>query len=111
MAKRPDRRIEPSFDGPKRGLSVSEADRVLPSRGRAKGKAKGAKARGKGRGGARRRGLLGGFGRLFYWTFVLAIWAGIGVTGMVVYYGAKMPASTTWSIPDRSPNIKIVAVD
>ncbi|TIU07163.1 MAG: penicillin-binding protein, partial [Mesorhizobium sp.] len=28
-----------------------------------------------------------------------------------VYYGAKMPAATTWSIPDRAPNIKIVSVD
>ena len=51
------------------------------------------------------------FGRLFYWTFVLAIWGGIAGAGIVVYYGAKMPAATTWSIPDRSPNIKIVSVD
>ena len=51
------------------------------------------------------------FGRLFYWCFVLAIWGGIAGAGIVVYYGAKMPAATTWSIPDRSPNIKIVSVD
>ena len=50
-------------------------------------------------------------GRLFYWCFVLAIWGGIAVAGIVVYYGAKMPAATTWSIPDRAPNIKIVSVD
>ena len=42
---------------------------------------------------------------------MLAIWGGIAGAGIVVYYGAKMPAATTWSIPDRSPNIKIVSAD
>ena len=59
----------------------------------------------------RRRGLFGILARLVYWGFVLAIWGGIAAAGMVVYYGAKMPAATTWSIPDRAPNIKIVSVD
>jgi penicillin-binding protein 1A len=59
----------------------------------------------------RRSGLFGLFGRLVYWCFVLAIWGGIAAAGVVVYYGAKMPAATTWEIPDRAPNIKIVSVD
>ena len=42
---------------------------------------------------------------------MLAIWGGIAAAGMVVYYGAKMPSATTWAIPARSPNIKIVSVD
>lgn len=61
--------------------------------------------------GKNRRGLFGVFARLLYWCFVLAIWGGIAAAGIVVYYGAKMPAATTWSIPDRAPNIKIVSVD
>lgn len=55
-----------------------------------------------------KRGLIGG---LFYWLFVLGLWAGIGVTGIVVYYAAKMPSATTWAIPERAPNVKIVAKD
>ena len=116
MAKRNNRRIEPTFDSPSkakgRGLSVTEDDRVVPGR---KAKTARRKPAGKGprsaRGGRRKRGLMSRMGRLFYWTFVLAIWGGIAAAGVIVYYGAKMPAATTWSIPDRSPNIKIVSVD
>ncbi|UCI08983.1 transglycosylase domain-containing protein [Mesorhizobium sp. B1-1-8] len=116
MANRRDSRIEPSFEGSPRakssdGFSVSEEDRVVPgSRKASKGKSAKAKSRSRGRS-ASRRGLVGIFGRLLYWCFVLCIWGGIAVAGIVVYYGAKMPAATTWSIPDRAPNIKIVSVD
>jgi penicillin-binding protein 1A len=124
MANR-NRRIEPTFDEPKRakaasGLSVSEEDRVVPSprkRSASGGKKPAAKARARaepaarGRGRRRRRGLMGVATRLVYWCFVLAIWGGIGVAGIVAFYGAKMPSATTWSIPDRPPNVKIVSVD
>ena len=56
----------------------------------------------------------GGFPRLrslLYWCIVLGIWAGIGVGGLVLYYGAQMPAASAWSIPDRAPNIKILSTD
>ncbi len=76
----------------------------------AKKKAAAPAARGR-RGKARRSGLIGGIGRLAYWAFVLMIWCGIVGAGVVVYYGARMPAATTWSIPDRAPNIKMVSVD
>ncbi|MBT1158099.1 penicillin-binding protein [Aminobacter anthyllidis] len=118
MANRNDRRIEPSFDGPRNAaddddFSVREEDRVVPSRRKAPAKRKSSKARATPRGRSRKpkRGLFGIFGRLVYWCFVLAIWGGIAAAGIVVYYGAKMPSSTTWAIPDRSPNIKIVGVD
>jgi len=116
MARNGDRRIEPTFDRPAKGktsrdLSVSEDDRVIPSRrGKSAPAKKAAVTRGR-KSKARRGGLIGGLGRLAYWGFVLAIWCGIATAGVVVYYGAKMPAATTWSIPDRSPNIKIVSVD
>ena len=115
MAKRDDRRIEPTFEGSAKrkaahSLSVSEDDRVVPSRKTTASRSKAKQSRKGGRAG-RRTGMFSRFGRLFYWTFVLAIWGGIAAAGIVVYYGAKMPAATTWSIPDRSPNIKIVSVD
>jgi len=116
MAGRRDRRIEPSFGEPSRaapedGFSVREEDRVVPSRRKAAPKRKSSKAKDRRRRGRSGRGLLGVFGRLVYWCFVLAIWGGIAAAGIVVYYGAKMPAATTWEIPDRAPNIKIVSVD
>lgn len=115
MADRRDKRIEPNFDGPSQtasstGFSVREEDRVVPGNRKSSSKRGSAKAK-SARGGRRRRSKTGLFGRLVYWCFVLAIWGGIAVAGVVVYYGAKMPAATTWSVPDRAPNIKIVDVD
>jgi len=104
MAKRTDSRIEPSFEGsprakPSAGLSVSEEDRVVPSNRKTSARRKSSKAKSSRRGRSRsRRGLFGILARLFYWCFVLAIWGGIA-------------AATTWAIPDRAPNIKIVSVD
>ena len=117
MADRRDRRIEPSFEGPSRatpsaGFSVSEEDRVVPSNRKTSRRQKSARAKSaRGRRGRSRRRLFGRFGRLVYWCFVLALWGGIAAAGVTVYYGAKMPAATTWAIPDRAPNIKIVSVD
>ncbi|MBN9552505.1 MAG: penicillin-binding protein, partial [Alphaproteobacteria bacterium] len=117
MANRRDSRIEPSFEDSPRaksseGFSVSEEDRVVPRTRKSAARGKSAKAKSRSRGRDRnRRGLLGIATRLVYWCFVLCIWGGIAVAGIVVYYGAKMPAATTWSVPDRAPNIKIVSVD
>ena len=58
------------------------------------------------------RGLFGRFGRLFYWSFVLAIWGGIARRRhRRLLRRARCRAPTTWSIPDRPPNVKIVSVD
>jgi penicillin-binding protein 1A len=132
---RKDTRIEPTFGDPaeeedESGLSVSEDDRVIPTsrRGREpaprRKPARAARAdredreeaferaprarRGKVK---KRRGLFGGLMRLVYWAFVLAIWGGIAAAGVAIYYGAKMPSATSWAIPDRPPNVKIVDVD
>jgi penicillin-binding protein 1A len=55
--------------------------------------------------------LLSKIRRFFYWMFVLSIWGFIGIIALVAYYGAKMPSATTWAIPARAPNVKIVAND
>jgi penicillin-binding protein 1A len=35
----------------------------------------------------------------------------VAVAGIVVYYGAQLPSSNTWAIPERPPNIKVLAAD
>ncbi|WP_175552076.1 transglycosylase domain-containing protein [Pararhizobium antarcticum] len=131
-------RIEPSFEGGRgRGdddLHVSAGDRIggggksgrsASSSGKAS-TARSAASKSAGdrepvrksarrRGGGSRRGGSGGglFGlvrSLFYWCFVLGIWGGIGIAGLVLYYGARMPNATSWTIPERPPNVKILAV-
>ena len=123
-SSRRSQRIEPTFDAAPRGargLSVSEDDRVVPSprkspapkSGGKSGSRKRASSGGKrSRGGGRRRG---GFMRALrfaaYWCIVLGIWAGIAGAGIVVWYGAQMPSATTWAIPDRPPNVRILSLD
>ncbi|MGE0502687.1 MAG: transglycosylase domain-containing protein [Rhizobiaceae bacterium] len=112
MANR-NRRIEPTFEGPARGkgpkgLSVSEADRIVPPTRRKATKKTSGKRRG---GGRRKRGVGALVGRMMYWCFVMAIWVGIAGAGVVAWYGAQLPSAVTWSIPNRPPNVKIVAVD
>ncbi|AGA65194.1 Multimodular transpeptidase-transglycosylase [Liberibacter crescens BT-1] len=48
---------------------------------------------------------------IFYWGVILIIWTVIGIIAIALYYGARMPSATTWVIPDRAPNIKILAED
>jgi penicillin-binding protein 1A len=126
---RSDKRVEPSFEGsrpsddfrldadervvgngrPGKRLSRAESEdrderserpeRARPSRNK--------KAPQRGQGG----GFFAPLRRLIYWCFVLGIWGGIAVGGLLLYYGAKMPAASTWAIPDRPPNMKITAVD
>lgn len=49
------------------------------------------------------------FGFLFYWGFVLSIWAGLAIVGIVGYYAMKLPSADTWAVPDRPANIRIIA--
>ncbi len=103
-SKRPKKRVEPKFDTPD---GKQPARRKKPTGAKRKGSAS--------RSGAKRRKSRSGLSRFlrgtFYWSLVASIWVGIAVTGIVIYYGAQMPASTTWAIPDRPPNVKMVAVD
>lgn len=56
-------------------------------------------------------GIFGFFRRTIYWSFVLGLWAVIAAGGVVGYYTAKLPNSASWKVPDRPPNVRIVAVD
>ena len=45
---------------------------------------------------------------LLWWGFVACLWGGLAVIGVVVYFGAQLPAANTWAIPERPPNIRIL---
>ncbi len=96
-------------------MSVSHSDRVVtPRRPAKKTKAGSRKAssRPRRRSGRRARsGLFGLVRNATYWCLVLGLWAGIAGAGIVLWYGAQMPSMTTWEIPDRPPNVRIVSVD
>lgn len=124
MAKRgKPTRIEPTFDAPaqKRAqsdLRLSAADRavVSPSNARksAKKPAKSGSARrksAKGKQARKRGGFFGFIGKGIYWCFVLGLWGAIGVAGIIGYYASKLPQSSSWAIPQRPPNVKIVSAE
>ena len=58
-----------------------------------------------------RRGFFGFIRTAIYWGLVLCLWAGIGLAGLVAYYGSRMPSASTWVIPERPPNVKINDLD
>lgn len=68
-----------------------------------------------------RRGNTGGNGngfslwrlakRGFYWSAVAGLWAFIVAMGVVIYYGVQLPNASTWRVPDRPPNVRILSID
>ncbi|SDU44374.1 transglycosylase domain-containing protein [Stappia sp. ES.058] len=59
----------------------------------------------------RRGGLVGFLRRIVYWSFVLCIWGGIAGIGVLGYYAAYLPPTSEWKVPQRPPNVRIVAAD
>lgn len=114
-------RIEPSFSGrddrdDDDDFALDADDRVVRGRSSKRVAPKSSRARQPERRKRDRREREGGsfFGfirRIVYWCIVFGIWAGIGIAGLVVYYGSRMPSASTWAIPERPPNVKIIAVD
>jgi penicillin-binding protein 1A len=117
-------RIEPRFEEARapRGavdLTASEDDRVVkPARRAAPGGGKGARGGRAKPAAARRRAPRRGGSRVLaflrgsaYWALVASIWIGIAGAVIVAFYGARMPSATTWSVPDRPPNVRIVSAD
>ncbi|MEL7429976.1 MAG: biosynthetic peptidoglycan transglycosylase, partial [Pseudomonadota bacterium] len=128
--KKKTERIEPQFAAsdrrrPSDELRVGEDDRTLPSApqpasrktqktvsSRSAGQAKPAPRRKQAAKAKPRRSFFWRFtGKAVYWGLVLAIWGGIGIAGIVGYYGSKLPSSASWAIPERPPNAKIVSRD
>lgn len=110
-------RIEPTFDRPAKSsargeLRVTADDRAVVGGKTARAKSANTRKTKAKRGQARKRG--GFFGLLrgtVYWCVVLGLWAAIGVAGIVGYYASKLPQSSSWAIPDRPPNARIVSAD
>ncbi len=115
-------RVEPSFGGSDEDESeirIDAGDRI-GARGGKRTKAPASRSEASPRDPRGRRkekqrssggGLTGFISRMVYWCIVLGIWGAIGVAGIVFYYGARMPSASSWSIPERPPNIKIVSVE
>src|SRR5690606_4991613 len=98
-------RVEPQLGN----IDSVYVDEPVPAgRGRNRGRPAGTK-----RGRTRRERQPLTFGRivfrLFYWLFVLGIWAGIAAAAVVVYFAVQLPSSDTWAVPDRPPNIRILS--
>ena len=80
-------------------MRLTDDDRALPpQRG---SRSKGGNTRGTGS----RHGFIF---RLVKWCFVLAIWGAIAIAGYVGYVALRMPQASTWDIPQRPPNVRII---
>jgi penicillin-binding protein 1A len=103
--KTPDQRIEPRFDTPSGGHKTHsrKPGQKKPSGGKRSGPAR-----------KKHRSWGGWFQKarsLAYWCFVLALWGGIGVTGIIGFYAVQLPQSSSWAVPQRPPNVKILSVN
>jgi penicillin-binding protein 1A len=49
--------------------------------------------------------------RLFYWSLVLALWAGIAAVGSLVFVASTLPPIQSLEVPKRPPTIEIVGLD
>jgi penicillin-binding protein 1A len=107
------RRIEPSFTSAEpQDLAVAaderpvEAPRRAPQRAqKRRPKAKKPKRSARER---RRRSIIGLAFRLIFTLGASVAVAGIG---MIAYFAAELPGASEWRVPDRPPNIQILAVD
>ncbi|UYQ72224.1 penicillin-binding protein [Pelagibacterium flavum] len=46
---------------------------------------------------------------LAYFCFTMMLVGGVAVAGIVVYYGQDLGSSSTWEVPQRPPNIRVLA--
>lgn len=113
-------RIEPALRrASSADLRITERDRPGPRRsrpagtgtaGKSSGRGGGKRGRGNGRGklGRPRRGFFRRTLRVAIIVFVVGF---VAAGGAIAYYASKLPAITSWVVPDRPPNIEILAAD
>ena len=113
------KRVEPSFGGGRGGSLFSAGERPghaakAPKRARKAARRKRRGWFGSGRAAdPRPRGSLLGrfFRRTIYWGVVASIWGILAVAAIVGFYAAQLPGASEWRVPDRPPNVQILAVD
>ncbi len=103
-------RVEPGFDDSVIQVDDERKDRA--PRGRQPRARKAATAK-KGRGRREKKPLtlFGVIWKTISLLFILGIWGGVAVAGIVIYYAVQLPSSDTWKVPDRAANIRIVAAN
>lgn len=88
-----------------------------PARGRASSSNKPARARALGAKNRRRTNrkasktgidLLGLMRGGLYWSAVVSVWGLVAIAGVLAYSAATLPQISTWRIPERPPNVKIL---
>ncbi len=47
-------------------------------------------------------------GRPAYYFFSVCFWILAAISSVFAFYGAQLPSSDTWSVPDRPPNVRII---
>ena len=48
---------------------------------------------------------------MMYWGSVLGLWALIGLAGVIGYHAMQLPPASEWRVPERPPNVRILAND
>jgi len=94
------RRIEPRFEQRpviSRALPKNQAAAPGPARKRRRKSARRPAIR-------RVRGLV-------YWGTVLFLWGLVGFVALVGYFAAQLPQMSTWAVPERPPNVRIVTAE
>ncbi|MTI18527.1 PBP1A family penicillin-binding protein [Rhodobacteraceae bacterium RKSG542] len=46
-----------------------------------------------------------------YWSLVAGIWGAIIATCVLIYYGAHLPPASEWAVPQRPPNVRVIAAN
>jgi len=89
---------------------VSARKRRNPNRtrGREKPKRRHRRAR-RDNGGGILSGIRRGVRRIAHWTVVLGVIAAGSAAALVGYYGSKLPSPSTWKVPERAANVRILA--
>jgi len=49
--------------------------------------------------------------KMAYWGVVMGLWGFIAVGGVFLYYAAQLPSASSWTVPERPPNVRILAED
>jgi len=106
-------RIEPALRREKNGRSaldigLSERDRPGSRSGRGGGSGRSRASGGRRRKGQQKRGFFRRTLRVAVIGFLVLAVAG---TATVAYYASKLPSITSWAVPDRPPNIQVLAAD